>query len=264
MNIIIIEDEARTARQLERMLHKYDPALHIMAQLPSVKEAVAWFNQHGNGQPGSGQASLPDLIFMDIHLEDGLAFSIFEQTPLTLPVIFTTAYEEYMIKAFKVNSIDYLLKPVEYDELVAALEKFSHLRQQPQPASPDLNALLALIRKPPEPAYKERFMVSLGTKIRSVEVGDVAYFFSEEKATFLVTSEGLLLPVDYSLDQVAGMLNPTRFFRANRQFLVARPAIQTIHAYSAGKLKLDLLPVSRHEVFVSLSRITEFKDWLGR
>lgn len=255
MNVVIIEDEARTARQLERMLKKYDPALHIMAQLPSVSEAVAWFNQQGSGQ-------LPDLAFMDIHLEDGLAFSIFEQTRLTLPIIFTTAYEEYMIKAFKVNSIDYLLKPVDYDELAAALEKFKTIRQQPP--LPDLNSLLALIQKPQEPAYKERFMVSLGTKIRSVEVTDIAYFFSEEKATFLVTKEGPSLPVDYSLDQVSGMLNPAFFFRVNRQFLVARPAIQTIHAYSAGKLKLDLLPASRHEVFVSLSRITEFKDWLGR
>lgn len=272
MNVVIIEDEAPTARQLERMLKKYDPALHVMAQLPSVYEAVAWFSQHGDGQPGSGrpgsgqlghgQPPLPDLAFMDIHLEDGLAFTIFEQIRLTLPVIFTTAYEEYMIRAFKVNSIDYLLKPVDYDELVAALEKFKTLR--PQPALPDLNALLALIQKPREPDYKERFMVSLGTKIRSVEVSDVAYFFSEGKAIFLVPEEGTSLPVEYSLDQVAGMLNPTQFFRVNRQFLVARPAIQTIHAYSAGKLKLDLLPASRHEVFVSLSRITEFKNWLGR
>ncbi len=262
MNVVIIEDEARTARQLERMLKKYDPALHIVAQLPSVKEAVAWFSQHGSSQPGNGQPSQPDLVFMDIHLEDGLAFSIFEQIRLTLPVIFTTAYEEYMIKAFKVNSIDYLLKPVDYDELVTALEKFKSIRQQP--GLPDLNSLLALIQKPREPDFKERFMVSLGTKIRSVEVADVSYFFSEEKATFLVTKENLSLPIEYSLDQIAGMLNPIQFFRVNRQFLVARPGIQTIHAYSAGKLKLDLLPTSRHEVFVSLSRITEFKDWLGR
>ncbi len=172
MNIVIIEDEARTARQLERMLNKYDPALHVVAQLPSVGEAVAWFNQPGNGQPARA-----DLVFMDIHLEDGLAFSIFEQVALTLPIIFTTAYEEYMIQAFKVNSIDYLLKPVDYDELVAALIKFKTLR--PQPTLPDLSTLLALLQKPQEPAYKERFMVSLGTKIRSVEVGDVAYLFSE-------------------------------------------------------------------------------------
>lgn len=257
MNVLIIEDEARTARQLERMLKKYDPAIQVMAQLPSVSESVAWFGQQGNSQ-----LPLPDLAFMDIHLEDGLAFSIFEQTRLTLPVIFTTAYEEYMIKAFKVNSIDYLLKPVDYDELAAALDKFRIIRQQP--GLPDLNVLLALIQKPREPNFKERFMVSLGTKIRSVEVADIAYFFSEEKATFLVTKEGMSLPLDYSLDQLSGMVNPAQFFRANRQFLVARTAIQTIHTFSAGKLKLDLVPVARHELFVSLSRVTEFKDWLGR
>lgn len=257
MNILIVEDEAPTARQLERMLKKYDPALHVVAQLPSVKESVAWFNQSGSDQP-----PLPDLVFMDIHLEDGLAFAIFEQVKLTIPIIFTTAYEEYMIKAFKVNSIDYLLKPVDYEELAGALNKFKSLRSQP--GQPDLSALLTLIQKPTDLAFKERFMVSLGTKIWSVEVGDVAYFFSEEKATFLVTKEGVSLPVEYSLDQLGSMLNPAQFFRVNRQFLAARRAIQTIHAYSAGKLKLELLPASRHEVFVSLSRIAEFKDWLGR
>ena len=256
MKVVIIEDEAPTARQLERMLKKYDPAIQVMAQLPSVQEAVAWFRQHGSG-------SEPELVFMDIHLEDGLVFSIFEQVRLTLPIIFTTAYEEYMIKAFKVNSVDYLLKPVDYNELMAALDKFKATRQ-PTTALPDLQSLMSLLQVKPETTYKERFMVSLGTKIRSIEVMDVAYFFSEEKATFLVPKEGVAVPIDYSLDQVAGMLNPTHFFRVNRQFLVARPAIQTIHVYSAGKLKIDTQPGSRHEIFVSLSRITEFKDWLGR
>jgi DNA-binding LytR/AlgR family response regulator len=252
MNVVIIEDEDRTARQLERMLKKYDPTIHILTQLPSVKEAVTWFSE----------SPLPDLAFMDIHLEDGLAFSIFEQVRLTLPVIFTTAYDDYMIKAFKVNSVDYLLKPVDYDELVAALEKFKTIRSQT--GSPDLNALLALIQKPQPTAYRERFMVNIGTRIHSVEVADIAYFFSEEKATFLITKTGQMLPLEYSLDQLINLLNPNVFFRVNRQFLVARTAFQTINAYSAGKLKLELLPPARPEVFVSMSRITEFKDWLGR
>ncbi|WP_020604697.1 LytR/AlgR family response regulator transcription factor [Spirosoma spitsbergense] len=259
MNVVIIEDEARTARQLERMLKQYDETIHILIQLPSVAEAVAWFN----GNPA------PDLAFMDIHLEDGLAFGIFEQLHLTLPVIFTTAYDEYMIKAFKVNSIDYLLKPVDYDEMVAALEKFKTIRTVPTPggntpASPDLNMLLQLMQQSRDKQYRERFMVSLGTKIRSIEVADIAYFFSEDKATYLVTKEGQSLPVEYSLDQLVNLLNPDHFFRVNRQFFVARPAIQTIHNYSAGKLKLDLTPAARHELFVSISRMSEFKDWLGR
>lgn len=260
MNVVIIEDEARTARQLERMLKQYDETIHILTQLPSVKEAVAWFAENPS----------PDLAFMDIHLEDGLAFGIFEQLHLTLPVVFTTAYDEYMIKAFKVNSIDYLLKPVDYDELVAALEKFKTIRTTPAPggestsASPDLNTLIQLMQQSRDKQYRERFMVSLGTKIRSVEVADIAYFFSEDKATYLVPKEGPPLPVEYSLDQLVNLLNPDHFFRVNRQFFVARPAIQTIHTYSAGKLKLDLTPPARHELLVSVSRMSEFKDWLGR
>ncbi|WP_018618899.1 LytR/AlgR family response regulator transcription factor [Spirosoma luteum] len=259
MNVIIIEDEARTARQLERMLRQYDETIHILTQLPSVAEAVAWFSEN----------PAPDLAFMDIHLEDGLAFGIFEQLHLTLPVIFTTAYDEYMIKAFKVNSIDYLLKPVDYDELVAALEKFKLIHAVPAPgentpASPDLNTLIQFMQQSRQATYRKRFMISLGTKIKSVEVADIAYFFSEDKATYLVTNEGQSLPLEYSLDQLVSLLNPDHFFRVNRQFFVARPAIQTIHTYSAGKLKLDLTPVARHELFVSISRMSEFKDWLGR
>lgn len=257
MNVVIIEDEARTARQLERMLKKYDASIHILAQLPSVKESVAWFSEQGNGQ------SPPlDLTFLDIHLEDGLAFRIFDQLNLTIPVIFTTAYDEYVLKAFKVNSVDYLLKPVEYDELVAAIEKFKATRSQP--VLPDLKALVQLMQKPASNTFKERFMVSIGTKIHSVEVADIAYFYSEDKATFLITKGGQLLPLEYSLDQVSGLLNPTHFFRVNRQLIIGRTAIQSVHAYSAGKLKLDVLPVSRQDVFVSTSRQSEFKDWLGR
>ena len=257
MNVVIIEDEDRTARQLERLLKKYDPTVHVLIQLPSVKKAVDWFSQ-----PSNGQSPQPDLVFMDIHLEDGLSFGIFEQFNLTLPIIFTTAYDEYMLKAFKVNSIDYLLKPVDYEELVAAIEKFRTMRSQP--TLPDLNALMAFMQKPQPVSYKERFMVNIGTRIHSVEVADIAYFYSEEKATFLITKGGQLLPLEYSLDQLSSLLNPVQFFRVNRQFMVARNAIQMIHAYSAGKLKIDLQPVSRQEVFVSMSRLSEFKDWLGR
>lgn len=252
MNVVIIEDEERNARQLERLLKKYDPTIQTLAQLPSVQAAVNWFGQH----------SQPDLAFMDIHLEDGLAFRIFEQLTVTVPVIFTTAYDEYVLKAFKVNSVDYLLKPVEYDELVAAIEKFKSLRHQS--VLPDLTALVQFMYKAQSGSYRERFMVTIGTRIHSVEVADIAYFHSEEKATFLLTKTGQLLPLEYSLDQLAGMVNPAHFFRVNRQFLVARTAIQSAYAYSAGKLKLDLVPPTRQEVFVSMSRLSEFKDWLGR
>ena len=260
MNVVIIEDENLTAKRLESLLHKYDPAINVLARIPSVAEAVVWF-----GQPDQSV----DLVFMDIHLEDDLGFRIFEQANLTTPVVFTTAYDEYMIQAFKVNSIDYLLKPINYDELVAAIEKFKALKKQfasgsVTPPTPDLETLLNLIGKPKSTDYKERFMITVGTKIRSIEAADVAYFYLEEKIVFLVTKDGLSLPVDYSLDKLTQLLSPRRFFRISRQFLVSLPAIQTIHAFSAGKLKLDLLPKSRHDVFVSGDRMTEFKEWLGK
>ena len=261
MNVVIIEDENLTAKRLEGMLTKYDPTINVLARIPSVADAVAWF--------GQVERPMVDLVFMDIHLEDDLGFRIFEQANLTTPVIFTTAYDEYMIQAFKVNSIDYLLKPINYVELVAAVDKFKALKKQfgassASPPAPDLETLLNLIGKPKSTDYKERFMITVGTKIRSIETTEVAYFYLEEKIVFLVTKDGLNLPVDYSLDKLTQLLNPRLFFRISRQFLVSLPAIQTIHAFSAGKLKLDLNPKSRQEVFVSGDRMTEFKEWLGK
>lgn len=251
MKVIVIEDEERTARALIRMLLAYDPNIQVLAQLPSVKESVAWFRQN----------PMPDVAFMDIHLEDGQAFSIFEQINLNVPVIFTTAYDEYMLKAFKVNSIDYLLKPIDNEDLIRALEKFKSLQVNP---AFDMNALLQLVQKPKESAFKERFMVTIGTKIYSIETEDIAFFYSEEKATFLMTQAGQLLPVEYSLDGLENQLNPTNFFRVNRQFLVARKALKSIQMYSPTKIKLDLAPIPRKEVFVSVHKVPDFKDWLGR
>jgi DNA-binding LytR/AlgR family response regulator len=252
MNVVIIEDENLTAKRLEGMIQKYDPSIQILSRLPSVKKAVQWLESH----------PAPDLLFMDIHLEDDLAFRIFEQVPVTIPVIFTTAYDEYMIQAFKVNSIDYLLKPINYDDLVAAIEKYKGL--QKHFAKPNIDTLLSLLSKPKESEYKDRFMITVGNKIRSIETAEIAYFFLEEKIVFLTTKDGLKLPVDYSLDKLIQLLNPKQFFRVNRQYLVSLPAISTIHTYSAGKLKLELAPKSRHEVFISGDRISEFKEWLGK
>jgi DNA-binding LytR/AlgR family response regulator len=251
MKTIIIEDENLTAKRLESLLNKYDPSIQVMKVLPSVHEAVEWFNANAE----------PDLVFMDIHLEDDLAFKIFEQVQLKAPVIFTTAYDEYMIKAFKVNSIDYLLKPVSYDELVQAIEKFKTLKNQF--AKPDMETLLQFIGKK-DPEYKSRFMITVGTRIRSIETSEIAYFYSEEKLTFMVTKEGQQLPIDFSLDKLTSLLNPKDFFRISRQFLVSFDSIQTVHAHIKGKLKLELTPKCKFEVFVSGDRMTDFKEWLGR
>lgn len=251
MNTIIIEDENLTAQRLEGMLKKYDANIRVLATLPSVVESVEWLRKN----------DAPDLVFMDIHLEDDLCFKIFELAPLTAPVIFTTAYDEYMVKAFKVNSIDYLLKPINFVELIAALDKYKALKEQF--SKPDFNTLLQYIGQR-TPEYKTRFMITVGTKIRSIETADIAYFYSDEKITFLVTRDGQHLPIDFSLDKLTGLLDPKHFFRASRQFLVGFDSIQTVHTHFKGKLKLDLTPKSKLEVFVSGDRMTDFKDWLGK
>lgn len=254
MNVLIIEDENLTARRLESLLLRYDPAINVLARLPSVARAVAWLRTH----------PAPDLLLLDIHLADDLGFRIFEQVPVTAPVIFTTAYDEYMVQAFKVNSIDYLLKPIRYEELAAALDRYRVLRQHFAAPAPDLAALLQLVNRPAEPAYKDRFMVAVGPKLRSVDVAEIAYFFSEEKITFLVNQQATALPLDYALDKLTQLLNPRQFFRVSRQYLVSLPAIRTVHTYSASRLKLELLPPPRHEVLVSGDRVADFKEWLGK
>lgn len=251
MKTLIIEDENLTAKRLKGLIYKYDSTIEVLDILPSVEESVNWFKTY----------DVPDLIFMDIHLEDDLVFKIFEEIELHSPVIFTTAYDEYMIQAFKVNSIDYLLKPINYDELVQALEKFKSLKKQF--TQTNLETLLQLIGKK-EINYKARFMISVGNRIRSIEVKDIAYFYSEEKLSFLVTKEGQNLPVDFSLEKLTIHLNPRDFFRINRQFLVGFNAIDNVQTHYKGKLKLDLKPKTKIEVFVSGDRMTDFKDWLGR
>jgi DNA-binding LytR/AlgR family response regulator len=251
MNTIIIEDENLSAQRLEGMLQKCDPNIRVSAILPSVAESVQWLRRN----------EMPDLVFMDIHLEDDLCFKIFELAPLTSPVIFTTAYDEYMIKAFKVNSIDYLLKPVNLVELMAALNKYKALKEQF--SKPDFNTLLQFIGQR-TPEYKTRFMITVGNKIRSIETADVSYFYSDEKITFMVTREGQHLPIDFSLDKLVTLLDPQHFFRASRQYLVGFTSIQAVLTHFKGKLKLELTPKSRHEVFVSGDRMADFKDWLGR
>ena len=251
MKAIIIEDENLTAKRLQNLLQKYDPSIQVLDILPSVSKAIDWFNSHPE----------PDIVFMDIHLEDDLAFRIFEQVHLHVPVIFTTAYDEYMIKAFKVNSIDYLLKPINYDELVQAIEKFKNLKKQF--ANPNMETLLQFIGNK-EAEYKSRFMITVGTRIKSIGVEDVAYFYSEEKLTFLVTKDGQNLPIDYSLEKLTGVLNPKDFFRVSRQFLVSFDSIQNVQAHIKGKLKLELQPKCKFEVFVSGDRMSDFKEWLGR
>ncbi|WP_420148064.1 LytR/AlgR family response regulator transcription factor [Spirosoma sp.] len=260
MNVAILEDESLSAHRLEILLVDYDSSIKVVAFLSSVAEAIEWFRDQT-------PATQPDLVFMDIHLEDGSAFGLIEKAKLTIPVIFTTAYDSYAIQAFKANSIDYLLKPIDENELAAAIDKFKWTRQKQYAnmmAPSKWSTLLNWQDSPGQASYKDRFMVTIGTKIKSVGVDQIAYFFYEEKTTYLTTQDGQNMVVEYSLDKLTNLLNPYQFFRVNRAYLVSLSAIQSIHTYAGGKLSLTLYPSSRHEVLVSPDRLNDFKKWLGK
>jgi two-component system, LytTR family, response regulator len=251
MRILLVEDEKLAASRLQKMIEAILPGAVVEGPLPSVKKALEWFENH----------PAPALAFFDIQLADGLSFEIFEQTTVSCPVIFTTAYDEYAIKAFRVNSVDYLLKPVREAELAQAVDKFKSML--PAKASPDpllIEQLLLQINK----QYKSRFVVKIGEHIHAVPVEEILYFFSEEKATFLVTKQNKRYIIDYALDHVEQMVDPSLFFRTNRKFLVGFRAIQQIVAYSGSRLRIHLIQAEGQEVLVSREKVAHFKEWLDQ
>jgi DNA-binding LytR/AlgR family response regulator len=251
MNILIIEDESFAADKLEAMLREIDPTIQVLEKLGSIKESVKWLAQHS-----------ADLIFLDIQLSDGLSFSIFEQVSVNTPVIFTTAYDQYAIKAFELNSISYLLKPIRKSDLAEALKKFNTLKSA---YSIDFEEILARLQNR-EPEYKKRFLIQIGDKIKKVEVPDIAYFFVLEKGVYLRTFQGNTVPVEYTLDKLETVLNPELFFRINRKYLVNINAISSMLAYSRSRVKIELTPKADDpfETIVSIDRSAEFKKWLNR
>lgn len=252
MKVIIIEDENAAARRLEKLLADIGPDITVLQQLDSVETAVAWL-QHNPA---------PDLIFQDIHLADGSSFEIFEHVKIQCPIVFTTAYDEYALQAFKVNAVDYLLKPLKASELKAAIEKY---RRVFRPAdAPDYAALLETMRKQSEQNYLQRMLIRFGQSIKLVDMTDAAYFYTKDKITFLVTrSTAKRLPVDYPLDKLETMLDPRTFFRINRQFIVNVAAIREMHPYSKSRVKIDLDPPTNDmETVVSTERSADFKRWL--
>ena len=270
MNVLLIEDEELAVRKLTKLLQDVDPTIQIVGTAPSVRASVAWLEANKPGQP-----SAPDLILMDIELADGQSFEIFEQTTVGAPVIFTTSYDEYALKAFKVNSIDYLLKPIKRNELEASLAKYKRTKVGPNgesvetkgnEASPvDIDALVQQLRQQIQPAdYRRRFLVKHLQQWVPIEVSDIAYFYSEEGVSLFRTNTNQKFSLDYTLDELESMLNPTQFFRANRQFIVHINTVQQIHPYFNNKLKLTLKPAADDEVLVSRERATEFKKWMGK
>jgi two-component system, LytTR family, response regulator LytT len=253
MNILIIEDELIAARRLEKILKGLVPELHILALLESVEQSVVWFRQN----------LPPDLILMDIQLSDGSSFEIFSQVSITSPVIFVTAYDEYALQAFKVNSIDYLLKPIDKDELVQSLEKYKRLMQFKEYAPPpDMTQLINSLRDA-KPNYKTRFLVKSGQTFITIFTQEIAYLCAEHKVTYLVTREGKKHIIDLTLEELEDQLDPKVFFRLNRQFIAAVHAIIKLHNYFNRKLKVELHPPTDIDVLVSRERSHEFKTWLN-
>jgi len=249
MNVAIIEDEALAAEHLERLLSDLDPTIVVSARLTSVSSSIAWLRNNR-----------PDLIFLDIQLSDGLSFSIFESVRVESPIIFTTAYDQYAIKAFKVNSVDYLLKPIRSEDLQVSLTKLKGMGKSLQP---DIEELVRALRSKTA-EYKKRFLIQFGEKLRKVEVEEIAYFYAMEKAVFLMTHQNHAYPVDFTLDALEKMLDPARFFRINRRMLIGFDAIKNMIPYSRSRIKIDLAPVAPHDIeaLVSVERAAAFKKWM--
>jgi DNA-binding LytR/AlgR family response regulator len=250
MNVLIIEDESLAADRLEYMLKEIDPSIKVLAKPGSIKESVKWlFNNSA------------DLIFLDIQLSDGISFSIFDQVTVNTPVIFTTAYDQYAIKAFQVNSIAYLLKPVRKTDLAESLMKLKAVKSA---FSIDFDMLMANIQGR-EPDFRKRFLIQTGEKIRKIEVSEIAYFFVLQKGVYLRTFQGNSFAVEYTLDKLEKMLDPSAFFRINRKYLVNMESIVNMVAWSRGRIKLDLKPEADDELdtIVSIDRSAEFRKWLN-
>jgi DNA-binding LytR/AlgR family response regulator len=255
IRVLIIEDEDPAAKRLVKLLKELEPDVIIDGPIDTVSHAV----QHLKVNPQH------DLIFLDIQLADGKSFSIFDQVKIEAPIIFTTAYDEFAIKAFELNSIDYLLKPVSLEKLRLSIEKFKKIRDyyNHETFQGQLNSYLKNLKLPSEETYKTRFLVNNGDELLPITIGKIAYFYAEDKAVFLVTGENKRYLINYSLEELEQKLDPKIFFRINRQFISSVESISKIHHYFNYKLKLTLKPDPGTEVIVSKSRTTEFKHWMN-
>jgi len=248
MNCLIVEDEKVAAERLVGLIKKYDPSIDISEIVQSVKNAVQWLNTH----------QTPDLIFMDIQLADGLSFEIYEQTIVKTPVIFTTAYDEYALKAFKVNSIDYLLKPVDLNELKNAIDKYKENNSPKEIPTQVFDSIMHSLTK----KYKDKFVINVGEHIKVFTTEDIQCFYSMEKYTFLQNNSGRDYAINYSLDQLEDLLDPAQYFRINRKFIVSFSAISDIISYSNSRLKVKLNSNESNDLLVSREKVQDFKKWL--
>jgi len=247
IKLLIIEDEKPAAQRLFKLIKQIEPDAELVMHLEAVKDAVKWFNEN----------NMPDLIFMDIELADGSSFNIFKEIKISSPIIFTTAFNQYAIDAFKVNSIDYLLKPIKIDDLEKSLQKFHSL--QKNKSNIDYAHLLKnLVNK----EYQKRIVVRYADVIKTVEIENIAFFYTEEKYTYLFTFDNQRYPIDFTLDQLDHMIDPKNYFRINRQVIINFKSIEKMIAYSKARVKIILKPLPSFETIVSTERSPYFKDWL--
>lgn len=249
INLLIIEDELTAAKRITKLLEETDPEINILANLQSIESAVSWFQNN----------KAPDLIILDIQLADGISFEIFKQVKVESFIIFTTAYDEYAIKAFELNSIDYLLKPVDRSKLEQSIKKFKKL--MPGSTSLDVENLLEYLDSQKR-EYKKRFLVNAGEKLKSIDTKDVAYFYSSEKFTFLCSKDDRHYALENSIDNLENLLDPGKFFRINRQYLVSLDALDKIYILSKSRIKVELKPEVKDSIYVSKGRTHEFREWL--
>ncbi len=251
MNVLIFEDEKHTALRLIQLLKKYDKKINVLEVISSVREGILWYKEN----------PFPDLIFQDILLNDGNCFEIFDEIEVKAPVIFTTAYNEYALRSFKVNSIDYIVKPYDYKDIKMALGRFRNFREMFLPPE---NDLLKKIVFPDKPEIKQRFLVKLGDRYRSVKSEEIAWFFYDDGVTFAVTFVNTRHPVSYSIEQLAKLLDSHVFFQTNRKYIVNIGSIRNIHSWFNSRFKIEIEPKSHEEIIVSRDRAKDFKLWLDQ
>lgn len=253
MNVVIIEDEYPAAERLEKLLQRTDAAITVAAILDSVEASVRWLQRNPS----------PDIILSDIQLSDGLSFEIYEQVLVKSPIIFTTSYDEYAIRAFKLKSIDYLLKPIKYEELVQAIEKYRSFRSEfsGNDQAARLEQLLDNLSHSGR-SYKKRFLVKKGEQLIPITDEEIAYFYTENELIYLMTLAGKKYVIDYTLEQLESLLDVTYFFRINRQSILNMASIRQIHTYFSSRLKLQLHPPTDEETLVSKGKVKAFKEWL--
>jgi len=253
MKILIVEDEELAAKKLQKTLLSIDPEAEVAGITESIKSTVEWLEDN----------PAPDLVLMDIELADGQSFEIFNMTQVKSPVIFTTSYDEFALKAFKVNSVDYLLKPIQKDELQAALDKFRKMKEDK--AGVNLDSLVKELQLKLQPKeYRKRFLVKHAQKLVSIEVEEISYFYSDGRLNFFKTYDNKKFVVDYTMDELEDMLDPDKYFRISRSFYVSIVSIDKIDDYFGNRLILGLKPAVEKEALVSREKVTEFKKWMGK